>query len=120
MNMNKDSLRVREEKTNILHLNKMFHEFKVAPEEFFQQLKSRDVDIGLSILISICPDGDNTYFGSLINQFGNICSFDIDCDDEKYSRWDISSSNKLHKSPQHTKSKPWDAEVIALDLFKER
>jgi len=74
----------------------------------------------LSILISICPDGDNTYFGSLINQLGEVFSFDIDCDDEKYSRWGSMGSVTSYKSMLHGKLKPWDAEGIAIDIFEKK
>ena len=117
--MNKGSLKVRKAKENLVQLNRMFHELDVAPIEFYQQLKSRNVDVGLSILISVCPDGDNTYFGSLINQLGSVCSFDIDCDDEKYSRWDVGSPIESSDSLQHANAKPWDAKVIAAEMFSE-
>lgn len=114
------TLKMRKAKDSVFLLNKMFHEFEIAPEEFYLQIKARGFDTGLSILISICPDGDNTYIGSLINQLGEMFSFDIDCDDEKYSRWDFMGSVASYKSKFHRKLKPWDSEVIAIDIFEKK
>jgi len=44
-----------------------------------------------SVLVSLFPDGGNTYCGKLINQHGILYEFDIDLDDFKYS-WCIEIS----------------------------
>jgi len=42
------TLKERKGKENLFLLNKMYHEFEVAPEEFYLQLKARG-------LILVCP-----------------------------------------------------------------
>jgi hypothetical protein len=114
------SFKVKRSREQILQLNDLFQGHKVAPVEFYEQLKSRGVDIALSILIKIYPDGDNTYYGSLINQTGQVCSFDVDCDDEKFTRWEVVELEEFLNQEGSTKLKPWDAEVIAVEILTER
>lgn len=114
------NLKATKAKEKVLQLNEMFQSHEVAPEEFYDQLKFKGIDVTSSILINFCPDGDNTYFGSIINQAGEICSFDIDCNDEKFTRWDSIKLEESLRWKNSSQFKPWDAEVIAISIFNEK
>jgi hypothetical protein len=78
------------------------------------------IEIEDSLLISICPDGDNTFVGSFISQDGYMYSFDIDCDDRKYSKLEKGALTVLELSSKNTGTKPWDPYQVAMKFFINR
>lgn len=71
------------------------------------------------MLISIFPDGSNTYCGKIIRQDGRVIEFDIDFDDSDYSIWTDITDTFHDAYEKHKNSKPWMKEVVAYDLFHE-
>ncbi|WP_444944358.1 hypothetical protein ACJJIK_04570 [Microbulbifer sp. ZKSA006] len=114
------SIQLNRSRNNIRELNVRYQGRAVAPVGFYNELERFGVILDRSVLISIIPDSGSTFIGSLINQNGNVCSFDIDYEFTQYSKFDVElESEQCFKRPQHTKQKPWDDKVLAFELYNE-
>ena len=107
---------VREE---LIELNDKFHKKQLIGDVFYRQLMQTGFAYRQCILVSIFPDGGNTYGGQIIRQDGNVIKFDIDLDSDEYSCWeDITDSfNRLYEKDKL--AKPWLKEVVAYNLYRE-
>ena len=101
----------------IAELNEKFHSKALLNNEFYEQLIKMGFNYKDCLLVSIFPDGDNTYCGKLINQDGKLIKFDVDLDDFQHSAWtDVSSElRNFSKTARNTKSP--SIEAIAFDIF---
>ncbi|MBU6956021.1 hypothetical protein [Hahella sp. HN01] len=109
-------MKVQAAKEIVFEMNELFHTRKLLASVVYDQLEGFGVDIACSILISYIPDDVNVISGRLINQEGVVCNFDINLADASKSEFE--EEGELNwKPPQHTRSKPWDHEVIAKELF---
>ncbi|MGM8225395.1 hypothetical protein ACSV5M_02345 [Cellvibrio sp. ARAG 10.3] len=100
--------------TELLDLNEKFHCKKLLPEEFYNQLINKEIAYKNSFLISIFPDGNETYCGLIITQDKQIFEFDLDLRDSKYSNWINKTEDFQQKIAKNKKSK----EAIALSLIE--
>lgn len=98
----------------LLDLNEKFHCKKLLPEEFYNQLIKKGITYKNSFLVSIFPDGNETYCGLIITQDKKIFEFDIDLCDSKYSNW----INKTDDFQQRIKKNKKSKEAIALSLVE--
>ncbi|OHX38163.1 hypothetical protein BJL95_23435 [Methylomonas sp. LWB] len=106
-------------KKEIVDVNAKFHQKILLESEFYRQLMQAGCVFNQCILISIFPDGSNTYCGKVIRQDGRVIDFDIDFDAADYSIW-TDTTDAFHEIYEKNKSsKPWMKEVIAYDLFHE-
>lgn len=113
------SIKMNSAREGIRELNENFQGRAVAPEGFYSELERFGVDIKSSVLVSIVPDSGTTYIGYIINQNANVCSYDIDYESKQYSTFEVEGETNF-KPPQHTREKPWDIKVVALELFNEK
>lgn len=72
-----------------------------------------------SILISLVPDGGNTYFGRIIRQDGQVFDFDLDLDTPRMSSWRDVTNEFRQICGRNRTTKPWSEEVVASELFRE-
>ena len=76
-------------KDELVELNNKFHEKYLLFDAFYEQLIQAGFGYNRCILVSIFPDGRNTYCGQIIRQDGQIVKFDIDLDSAEYSSWEF-------------------------------
>ncbi len=110
-------------KDELIKLNKLFHSRSLLSSNFYSQLMQKGFVYQNCILISIFPDGSNTYCGVIINQEGCVFDVDVDLDFPDYSVWrDITKEfkNSYNNAKKNVRSKSFQKEIIAFDLYKER
>jgi hypothetical protein len=101
-------------------LNMSFWAKTIAPIEFYEQLESLGVRCEESVLIAFVDDGENTYSGSLVRQDGICCSFDVDCEDSRYSSFVVHKKNiKDCAGEKDLKKKYLSSEILAFKLFAQ-
>ena len=117
--MSAEARKIELTKKEVIDINTKFHQKTLLESEFYRQLMQAGFVYSQCILISIFPDGGNTYCGKIIRQDGRVIEFDIDFDASGYSIWtDITDT--FHEVYEKNKnSKPWMKEVVAYDLFHE-
>lgn len=96
----------------LAELNRRFRARALVGEAFYVQMMARGFLYAQSVLVSIVPDGSNTYLGKIIRQDGRVFEFDVDLDDPELSSWtDVSESfeQKLGAGG----FKPWSRELLA-------
>ena len=113
------SIKIDKTREEVNLLNKQYHARHLASTEFYSQLESHGVLINASVLVSLVPDGSNTYFGMIITQDQTIFSFDIDLDNSKYSTWEDVTDQFHIELRNKTRNKPWAVEVVAYKIFNE-
>ena len=113
--MNKLSVAYSEVKA----LNDKFRNKLLLTDEFYVQLKHFGFKLKNSVIISLIPEGGNTYSGVLIRHEGKVFEFDLDLDDVNYSQLDDVTNDFLSEYDRMKKVKPWMVEVVAYELFKE-
>lgn len=111
--------KVESVKEELVELNDKFHKKQLVGDTFYKQLMQAGFAYSQCILISIFPDGGNTYCGQIIRQDGNVIKFDIDLDSAEYSCWEniTDSFNRLYDKDKL--AKPWLKEVVAYSLYRE-
>jgi hypothetical protein len=101
-------------------LNRSFWKKIIAPMEFYEQLEGFGVRCDESVVIAFVDDGENTYSGSLVRQDGICCSFDVDCEDSRYSSFIAHNKNiKECAGNKGLKTKRLPSEVLAFKLFTQ-
>ena len=126
--MNRDkrskiSRREREEREAFFRMNESFRKAQLFKnscihDEFYRQIYSYDVQLSKSVLIHILEE-QTTVSGGLIRQDEMYCYFDIDYKNQEYTDWEEYEVSKLnYKPPQRTNVKPWDSNLLAIELFE--
>lgn len=103
----------------LIELNSKFHNQTILTDEFYRQLVQAGFLYRQSILISIVPDGSNTFFGQLIQQDGDVVEFDVDLDCEDYSSWKDVTDSFRQVIEKHRRNKSWSREAVAYSLFEK-
>jgi len=89
-------------------------------KDIYEQIQSYGIELEKSVLINIIPDDVTALSGGIIRQDGAYCYFWLDFDKNELSEWEeVECSDSTYKPPQHTKERPWDASVLAKELFLE-
>jgi hypothetical protein len=67
-----------------------------------------------STLVSLVPDGANTFTGKMIRQDGRVFEFDVDVDSPEFTTWrDV--TDEFQDGLRTGRTKPWSAERLAYD-----
>jgi hypothetical protein len=106
-------------KEELVELNEKFYRKLLVNEEFYKQLMQNGFAYHQCLLISIFPDGSNTYCGKIIRQDGNVIEFDIDLDSAEYSSWEDVTDSFREAFDKNKVTQPWSKEVVAYELFNE-
>lgn len=104
-------------KKEIVELNDRFHNKQLLNDAFYQQLMQMEFAYKQCFLISVFPDGSNTYCGQIIRQDGHIFEFDIDLDSAEYSSWKDVTETFRQICDKNKSNKPWLREVMAYSIF---
>lgn len=115
--MNTGKSKVESVRNDLIELNKKFYEKSLLPEAFYKQLMQAGFAYSQCVVISIFPDGSNTYCGKLISQEDSVIEFDVDLDSCEYSSWEDVTDTFRKTYKENEKSKPWATEVVAYDLY---
>lgn len=118
--MSAEARKIESAKKEVVDVNTKFHQKTLLDSEFYRQLMQAGFIYSECILISIFPDGSNTYCGKIIRQDGRVIEFDIDIDASDYSRWADITDTFHGIYEKNKKSKPWMKEVVAYDLFQDQ
>jgi hypothetical protein len=93
-------------------LNRRFRARELIGEAFYVQMLARGFAYPRCVLVSLVPDGSNTFVGKLIRQDGKVFDFDVDLDDPALSSWtDVSES--FEQKLAAGGFKPWSRELLA-------
>ncbi|PCJ11409.1 MAG: hypothetical protein COB04_17945 [Gammaproteobacteria bacterium] len=112
------SIQLDRARKSIRELNDKYQRRTVAPVGFYSELERFGVVINGSVLVSVLPHSGSTLIGSLIDQNGDLCSYDIDYKCTELSEFQV--QEKLgFRPPQHTIEKPWSKKVVAIELYNE-
>jgi hypothetical protein len=106
-------------KKELIELNRKFHNRLLFPEGFYEQLLNENFICKNCVLISVFPDGSNTYCGQIIRQDGAVFEFDIDLSSPEYSFWQDITDNFTHIVTSNNVLKPWLSEIVAKSLHQE-
>jgi len=68
-----------------------------ASEDLYRGLERLGLARSDVMILSICPDGDDTVIGDLITKDGRTYSFDLDLSDHEYSRLESFRSTMSEK-----------------------
>lgn len=112
------SIKVDKAKAIATELNKEFHGKSIISNEFYQQLEDNDFTVSQCILIGFFPDSGDTYCGKIIKQDGRIFEFDVSLGSPDYSIWDDITVEFCDWYKRNYKSKPWEEEIVAYEMFK--
>jgi len=116
--MNKDANKVEGIEKEIVELNSKFHAKQLLTNTFYKQLIQSGFLLKQCLLISIFPDGSNTYCGQIIRQDGHIFTFDVDLDSPEYSLWKDVTEEFLQTYDKNKTIKPWVKEVVTYRMFR--
>lgn len=103
----------------LVELNNKFHRKTLLNDVFYKQLMQAGFAYRKCLLISIFPDGANTFCGKMIRQDGRVVEFDIDLDADKFSSWEDVTDSFNEMYAKNNRIKPWLKEIVAYDLFRE-
>lgn len=117
--MNKDANKIEVIKKEIVELNSKFHTEQLLTDVFYKQLIQSGFLFKQCLLISIFPDGSNTYCGQIIRQDGHIFTFDVDLDSSEYSLWKDVTEDFFQTCEKNKAIKPWLKEIVAYRIFRE-
>lgn len=117
--MIKDSIKVSKARTLLIDQNQEFHEMRMLPPSFYNQLKDKNFEYLRCVLVNVFPDDFNSYCGRIIRQDGRIFKFDLEMNEKECSIWEDVTDEFLETYNRINKSKPWSDEVIAVQLFNE-
>lgn len=104
----------------IVDLNDRFRNRELLPGEFYEQFETKGFNLPGCVLVSIFPDGDDTYCGRVIRQDGDVFKFDVDLAASCYSSWTNITVEFKTLYEKRRLTKPWSSDVVAFDIFKER
>lgn len=99
-------------------LNQEFHARALVDERLYQQLEARRCVVAACVLVSICPEGGDTYFGQIIRQDGRVFEFDLSLDAPANAEWVDKTHEFLAAYRRHAKTKPWLEMVVAYQAFQ--
>jgi hypothetical protein len=106
------SLRVESAARAFAELNGRFRAGELIGEAFYVEMIARGFNHAQCVLVSVVPDGANTYVGRIIRQDGRVFDFDVDLDDPALSSWtDVSES--FERDLSAGRFKPWSPELLA-------
>ena len=117
--MGKEEKKIEVVKKEIVKLNSKFHNKQLLLDGFYKQLMQTGFVYKQCLLISIFPDGTNTYCGQIIRQDGHVFDFDIDLDSSKYTSWKDITKNFREIYEKNKINRPWLKEVVANKMFNE-
>jgi hypothetical protein len=117
--MDKEAKKVEVVKKEIVELNTKFHDKQLLSGGFYKQLMQSGFVCKQCLLISIFPDGTNTYCGQIIRQDGHVFDFDIDLDSSEYTSWKDITENFRETYGKNKINRPWLKEVVADKMFGE-
>jgi hypothetical protein len=103
----------------LAELNQRFCARELLGEAFYVEMRARGFIHAQCVLVSIAPDGSNTYFGRIIRQDGRVFDFDVDLDDSAFSSW-IDVTEKFERDLRARRFKPWSPELLAHAEFVRR
>lgn len=115
--MTNETKKIKSVSDELIELNRKFNERLLLTDEFYKQLMQAGFAYNQCILVSIFPDGSNTYCGKIIKQDGGVIDFDIDLDDLKFSSFENITKSFMQLYEKNHNVKPWLKEVVAYDLF---
>lgn len=107
-----DSQKAESARHALEELNRRFHARKLAGKGFYAQLMEQGFAHGQCVLVSLVPDGANTYVGKIIRQDGRMFEFDVDLDVPALSSWTDVSEN-FERELRAGRFKPWAQESLA-------
>lgn len=110
--------KVESAREELADLNAKLHGRSLLTESFYRQLMQAGFAYRQCFLVSLVPDGSNTFFGQVIRQDGRVFEFDLDLDSAQFSSWTDVTDAFLKRYERNRKSKPWAKEVVAYDFFK--
>jgi hypothetical protein len=107
-----NSQRVEAAAQALAELNRRFRARELLGEAFYVEMMARGFAYPECVLVSVMPDGSNTYVGRIIRQDGRAFDFDVDLDDSALSSWtDVSES--FEQDLAAGRFKPWSPELLA-------
>ncbi len=98
-------------------LNQRFRDGELLDKRFYAQLSERGCVVNECVLVNLVPDGDETYFGTIIRQDGRVFDFDLALANSSGSEWDDKTEPFLHDYDRDRRSQPWLPNVIAYGMF---
>jgi hypothetical protein len=99
-------------------LNESFQQKKILDSSFYLMLNEMGFELPFSVLVSICPDGQGTFFGHVIRQDGKVYRFDADLNHPHLTECsDV--TDKFTSDIKTKRYKFWSQEQIAYNLFLE-
>jgi len=115
--MDKSGNKIEDVEKEIVDINNKFHAKQLLTDTFYKQLIEAGFLYKQCLVISIFPDGENTYCGHLIRQDERIFEFDVDLDSSEYSSWKDVTKDFFQIYEKNKKTKPWLKEVVAYRVF---
>jgi transposase len=112
-------LQVERSRAAIRELNERFRSGHLIGKSFYAQLGLHGCDPSRSVLVTVVPEGSNTFSGQIIKQDGSVVTFDIDLDSPELSRWEDCSQDFQQERQGLVHSRPWAESVVAFELFQE-
>jgi hypothetical protein len=100
----------------LVELNNRFRDRKLASPSFYSQLMQAGFAYAACVLVSLVPDGANTFIGKVIRQDGRVFEFDVDLDSPQFTTWrDV--TDEFREGLKTGRIKPWSAEKMAFDEY---
>jgi hypothetical protein len=111
------SIKLDQARREISSLNAAFRARELLDPRFYRQLESAGFQPEKCVLVSITPDGAETYFGTLIRQDGRVFDFDIALAAPAHSEWTEITDTFLKDYRRLKKGRPWLPSIVAYDAF---
>ncbi len=98
-------------------LNRRFRAGELLDDRFHAQLEGYGCDVETCVLVSLVPDGNETYCGTIIRQDGRVFDFDLALGDPESSEWEDRTEAFLREYEQNKKRKDFRPGVVAYRMF---